>query len=235
MIQFTYEHPKNNDYEGVLTVHVHETASQYYSKEQFPLRLMHKTLMGEIPWHSDLQPGWWSQYTMLTYTTLEVIDNLGNKLIDWKWDPFTHGDIAHQMFEIWSMNNRGSNGIAIGTHNGMTGEWVGPINKGLIKGTLVEASELQFNDLYKFYNNKTWVKCRKELVTTDGSDVIFYEADCVDRKQMDDIFNRHKPSYVYHMAAYAAEGLSPFPCRQSFSKIARGGIAQAGVRNACAT
>jgi hypothetical protein len=175
MIQFTYEHPKNNDYEGVLTVHVHETASQYYSKEQFPLRLMHKTLMGEIPWHSDLQPGWWSQYTMLTYTTLEVIDNLGNKLIDWKWDPFTHGDIAHQMFEIWSMNNRGSNGIAIGTHNGMTGEWVGPINKGLIKGTLVEASDPQYKDLHKYYNNKTWVKCRQELITTDGSDVIFYE------------------------------------------------------------
>lgn len=41
-------------------------------------------------------------------------------------------------------------------------------------------------------------------------DVIFYEADCVDRIQMDDIFNRHKPTYVYHMAAYAAEGLSPF-------------------------
>jgi UDP-glucose 4-epimerase len=40
--------------------------------------------------------------------------------------------------------------------------------------------------------------------------VTFYEADCVDRKQIEDIFNRHKPTYVYHMAAYAAEGLSPF-------------------------
>jgi UDP-glucose 4-epimerase len=43
-----------------------------------------------------------------------------------------------------------------------------------------------------------------------NNDVIFYQADCVDRKQMDDIFNRHKPTYVYHLAAYAAEGLSPF-------------------------
>jgi hypothetical protein len=175
MIEFVYEHPKNTDYEGVIFVHVHQNASQYYTKEQFPLRLMHKTLMGEIPWHVDLYPGCWSKYTMLTYTTLEVIDNLGNKLIDWTWDPFTHGDIAHQMFEIWSMNNRGANGVAIGTHNGMTGEWVGPINKGLIKGTLVEASGLQFNDLYKYYKNKTWIKCRKELITPDGSDVIFYE------------------------------------------------------------
>ena len=45
----------------------------------------------------------------------------------------------------------------------------------LIKGTLVEASTTQFNDLYKFYNNKTWVKCVQDLVTTDGSDVTFYE------------------------------------------------------------
>lgn len=39
---------------------------------------------------------------------------------------------------------------------------------------------------------------------------IFYQVDCVDRKGIDDIFNKHKPIYVYHMAAYAAEGLSPF-------------------------
>jgi len=175
MILFEYKHPHDNHYEGVLTVSLDNNCSQYYSSNQFPLRLMHKTLAGEIPWHCDLYPGYWSQYTMLTYTTLEVIDNLGNKIIDWNWDPFVHGDIAHQIFEIWSLNNRGANGIAIGTHNGMTGEWVGPINKGLIKGTLVEASDPQFNDLYKYYNNKTWVKCRKELVTTDGSDVIFYE------------------------------------------------------------
>ena len=25
------------------------------------------------------------------------------------------------------------------------------------------------------YDNKSWIKCRKDLVTTDGSDVIFYE------------------------------------------------------------
>ena len=39
---------------------------------------------------------------------------------------------------------------------------------------------------------------------------IFYGVDCVNRNGIDDIFNKHKPTYVYHMAAYAAEGLSPF-------------------------
>jgi hypothetical protein len=112
---------------------------------------------------------------MNTYTSVEIIDSLGNKLFDWDWDPFIHGDYAHQYFEIWSLNNVGSNGIVIGTHNGMTGEWVGPIIKGRLKATLVEASEPQFIDLLKFYNGKSWVNCRKELITSDGSDVIFYE------------------------------------------------------------
>ena len=38
----------------------------------------------------------------------------------------------------------------------------------------------------------------------------FYKVDCVDRQEINDIFDKHKPTYVYHMAAYAAEGLSPF-------------------------
>jgi hypothetical protein len=33
----------------------------------------------------------------------------------------------------------------------MTGEWVGPVNKGLLKSTLVEASDIQFKDLLKYY------------------------------------------------------------------------------------
>lgn len=43
-----------------------------------------------------------------------------------------------------------------------------------------------------------------------NENAIFYKVDCVDRKGMDNIFDKHKPTYVYHMAAYAAEGLSPF-------------------------
>lgn len=39
---------------------------------------------------------------------------------------------------------------------------------------------------------------------------VFYKIDCIDRKSISDIFDKHKPTYVYHMAAYAAEGLSPF-------------------------
>jgi hypothetical protein len=158
-----------------MLISVDYNASTYYNEKQFPLHLMHKTLMGEVAWSTELYPGWFSEYSMISNTTIEIIDSLGNKLFEWKWDPFVHGDYAHQYFEIWSLNNRGSNGIAIGTHNGMTGEWVGPVNKGRLKSTLVEASDIQFKDLLKYYKDKKWINCIQSLITTDGNDVIFYE------------------------------------------------------------
>ena len=120
-------------------------------------------------------PGSWSSYPWGFESIVYVKDSDGSILFEWKWDPFIHGDYAHQYFEIWALNNRGSNGIAIGTHNGMTGEWVGPVNKGLLKSTLVEASDIQFKDLLKFYKDKKWINCLQSLITTDGNDVVFYE------------------------------------------------------------
>ena len=175
MINFNFTRPSDDNPEGILDISVDHNASGYYDEKQFPLYLTHKTLMGEVAWSSNLYPGHFSQYLMNTYTNVDIIDSLGNKLFEWVWNPFIHGDFAHQYFEIWSLNNLGSNGIAIGTHNGMTGEWVGPVIKGRLKTTLVEASEPQFKDLLKYYNGKSWVTCKKELITPNGSNVFFYE------------------------------------------------------------
>ena len=40
--------------------------------------------------------------------------------------------------------------------------------------------------------------------------VVFYKADAADADAVGKIFSKHKPDYVYHFAAYAAEVLSPF-------------------------
>jgi UDP-glucose 4-epimerase len=40
--------------------------------------------------------------------------------------------------------------------------------------------------------------------------VIFHEFDLIDGKKLQQVFDSEKPNLVYHMAAYAAEGLSPF-------------------------
>ena len=38
----------------------------------------------------------------------------------------------------------------------------------------------------------------------------FYRLDCTDTLSIKEVFELHKPEYVYHLSAYAAEGLSPF-------------------------
>ena len=67
-----------------------------------------------------------------------------------------------------------------------------------------------------------WIIQNKPMVEVIGIDdlsggfkenindkVIFYSINCTD-KSLNGIFEKHKPTIVYHFAAYAAEGLSPF-------------------------
>ena len=173
MIKFEYTNPNDHFPEGKTLIKIDDNV--FFCENQIPLRLIQKNLMGKVIWSTDLYPEWFSEYPMNTHTTIEIIDSIGNTLLNWKWDPFIHGDYCHQSFELWALNNRGSNGIAIGTHDGMTGEWVGPVNKGLLKASLVEPSNYQFNELKKIYSNKNWVTCYQLLITTNGGDVTFYE------------------------------------------------------------
>lgn len=43
-----------------------------------------------------------------------------------------------------------------------------------------------------------------------NNDVVFIEMNLIDRIKLSSVFDKHRPKYVYHLAAYAAEGLSPF-------------------------
>lgn len=59
--------------------------------------------------------------------------------------------------------------------------------------------------------------------------VVFYQLDCIDEALID-VFDKHKPDYVYHFAAYAAEGLSPFIRKYNYQNNL---VATANVINAC--
>jgi UDP-glucose 4-epimerase len=59
--------------------------------------------------------------------------------------------------------------------------------------------------------------------------VNFYQLD-LGKDQLDPVFNEHKISYVFHFAAYAAEGLSPFIRRFNYTNNL---VATANVVNKC--
>ena len=60
-------------------------------------------------------------------------------------------------------------------------------------------------------------------------DVTFFNVDCKSDK-LSDIFEQTKPDYVYHFAAYAAEGLSPFIRKYNYENNL---ISTANVVNEC--
>lgn len=62
------------------------------------------------------------------------------------------------------------------------------------------------------------------------SKMTFYKQDLSNRKAVEEIFSSEKPDYVFHFAAYAAEGLSPFIRNYNYTNNI---LASANVINAC--
>ena len=62
------------------------------------------------------------------------------------------------------------------------------------------------------------------------SGVTFYRQDLTHRLAVANIFSKEKPDYVFHFAAYAAEGLSPFIRNYNYTNNV---LASANVINAC--
>lgn len=60
--------------------------------------------------------------------------------------------------------------------------------------------------------------------------VTLYENNLADRKAIEDIFAKEKPDYVFHFAAYAAEGLSPFIRNYNYTNNV---ISSVNVINSC--
>jgi UDP-glucose 4-epimerase len=58
----------------------------------------------------------------------------------------------------------------------------------------------------------------------------FYERNLVNQEQIDKIFKETKPEYVYHFAAYAAVGLSPFIRNFNYTNNV---VASANIINGC--
>ena len=134
------------------------------------------SVSGKTQWESDLSPGCWSYYGMIS-NTISQITRKGETLCEFVWDTFLHGDLAHQYMMLWAIENKGSFGVAIGTHNGENGEWVEPLKKGLIEGVLVEASDPQFLELEENYKDTKGCCLLKSLITAEGGEFTFWESE----------------------------------------------------------
>ena len=63
----------------------------------------------------------------------------------------------------------------MGTHDGEFGEWVPLVRDFMSDMLLVEASQKQFDKLHQNFIGKPGITFLNDLITTDGSDVEFFE------------------------------------------------------------
>ena len=172
MIRF--EQPSNENPFGKIICEINQDFPNF--KQPFRFQVINTT-DGKLKWESNgMFLGWWSIYVEPCNTIARLTDSNGDLIDEWKWETEKHGDESHKMLLDWSLNNKGSKGIAIGTNDGSTGEWVHPLRNGLIDGILVEASETAYNLLVDNYKDFKNARTMMSLITPDGGDIEFFES-----------------------------------------------------------
>lgn len=146
-----------------------------------PLTLKLKNIItNEIHYEVELNPTAWAHWSGAELITdVLIYDSTGELIFEKKWDVTEYGDTVEK--DLWyylkGRKNRGieSKGLVIGTHDGRNGHWIYPIKHGLSKATLIDGSDRQYIELVNNYKDNKNVETKNLIVTTDGSDVEWYQ------------------------------------------------------------
>ena len=149
--------------------------------DNLPLTLKLKNIItGEIHFEHQFWPNVWANWTGAELITdMLIYDSTGELIFEKKWDVTEYGDSVEK--DLWyylkGRQNRGlrSKGLVIGTHDGRNGHWIYPIKHDLSDATLIDGSDKQYVELVNNYKNKINVETKNLIVTTDGSDVEWYQ------------------------------------------------------------
>jgi len=130
-------------------------------------------------WSSPLNDGWWAEFPNNEINDVVITDNDGKIIVERRWDIIQDGNELYKTLYYYCRqihdSGKMSKGVAIGTHDGLFGEWVPCVLKGITEAVLVEASQPQFEKLKENFKSYSNVKLINSLVTTDGKPVEFFE------------------------------------------------------------
>jgi len=130
-------------------------------------------------WSSELNDGWWAEFPNNEMNDVVITDNDGKVIANRNWDVIQDGDLLYKSLYFYCLNifnsGRMPKGIAIGTHDGLFGEWVPCVLEGITDAILVEASKPQFDNLKENFEKFYDVSLVNSLITTDGKPVEFFE------------------------------------------------------------
>lgn len=200
MINFKYNKPsesnsnKPEDVNGGLFIEIETPPFGVEFPWKLPLTFQVINInTKEIIWENKMYPGNWSSFPWGFESSVIVKDNEDNIAFNWTWNPLIDGDEAHKFFLSWSIANKGSKGIAIGTHDGSSGEWTTSVRGGYLEAYLVEASITQYIKLVDNYKNIENAYPLLMLVTPNGGQVEFFQGG---EGHTNSVIKEHTSAYV---------------------------------------
>jgi FkbM family methyltransferase len=147
----------------------------------YPLIVYFTSQSGSILWSTTiLTSNTWCELPSSRNLDIRIIDNQGELILNNIWEDNINSDICELKFIEWckffiSQENKKPKGIVIGSHNGLTGEWVNANNKNLIGSTLlIEPNEKPFQQLISNYQNDFKFSFKNILVSETGGYMDFY-------------------------------------------------------------
>jgi len=130
-------------------------------------------------WSSQLNDGWWAEFPNNEMNDAVIMDKDDKVIAERKWDIIQDGNELYKSLYFYCLNifnsGRIPKGIAVGTHDGLFGEWVPCVLEGVTEAILVEASQHQFEKLKESFDKFANVILVNSLITTDGKPVEFFE------------------------------------------------------------
>jgi len=150
-------------------------------KEHLPIKVQFQNIIsGEIHYETELVSNCWAEWKGAEYITdIIFYSSIGKILHKHKCDITINGDIHEKMLWYYlkgrQLHGLKSNGLVIGAHDGRNGHWIYPVKENLTDVTLVDGSKKQFDKLKENYTNYLNTELLNIIVTTDGSDVEWYQ------------------------------------------------------------
>ena len=171
--------------------------SSDFSSHQLPLKLQIVKSVNKkiVLWSCDMNSNSWAVYRKLNWEDVIIRDSQGDIVWSLEYIPSLESTFQH-LIRMWCLGcSKKPNGLIIGTNDGLDGEWVYSVISNSSNAVLIEASENTYNKLKENYLEHNNVITLNDLVSVDGEDINFYEAENDTRGILSSVISNHHDKF----------------------------------------
>jgi hypothetical protein len=168
-----------------------------FNSHQLPLKLKIVKSVNKkiVTWSCEMNSNSWMTYGKLNLEDIIIEDSQGNVVWNLEYIPSLENTFQH-LIRMWCLGcSKKPNGLIIGTNDGLDGEWVYSVLSNSSNAVLIEASENSYNRLKENYLDHNNVITLNDLVSVNGEDINFYEAENDHRGILSSVIPNHHDKF----------------------------------------